>query len=236
MGADDLVAFGAQQCVRFPCLRDLIQPIHAFRSYEAGQLAYERYGNLLTYGLPFLRASGMQRVVDTAGNWSLGMCIPTHWSDAAHGDSGFIPSRNFGGSPHLPPHAPLPVQILSEEVNNTLNSHCPNAPHDKHWTDQWLHKFAPPIIKKLQKMAKGAKLEEEDVHRLVGVCIFETIAEASEQMRSAGIQKPKSKICDIFSPKEWKDWEYWGDVEKYYKTGYVPLQVLSFTSLTCMLI
>lgn len=85
-----------------------------------------------------------------------------------------------------------------------------------------MHKFAPPILKKLRKMAKGVELEEEDVRRLVGVCVFETLAEASEQMRGASrTKKPKSKFCDIFTLDEWKDWEYWGDVEKYYKTGYV---------------
>ena len=69
-------------------------------------------------------------------------------------------------------------------------------------------------------MAKGVKLEDEDVHRLVGVCIFETIADVSREMR--GLQRddsPKSPFCDIFTPNDWKEWEYWGDVEKYYKTG-----------------
>ncbi|KIP09825.1 hypothetical protein PHLGIDRAFT_22644 [Phlebiopsis gigantea 11061_1 CR5-6] len=175
LGVDDLLAFGALQ------------------SYEAGELAHMRYSQLLTNGLPFVRASGMQRVVDTAGNWSLG----------------FMHSNFALSSPRGEPDSPLPIQIISEERNDTLNNDCPNAPNQDYYTDQWLHRFAPPIIKKLQKMAKGAHLEDEDVKRLLDLCIFETIANA-----------PKSAFCDLFEYQEWKDWEYWGDVEKYYKTGY----------------
>ena len=59
-------------------LNAMIMPDQAdtlHRSNEAGQLAYERYFHLVSGGLPFVRASGMQRVVDTAGNWSLGLCF-----------------------------------------------------------------------------------------------------------------------------------------------------------------
>ena len=65
--------------------------------------------------------------------------------------------------PHLPPHAPLPIQIISENLNDTLNNDCPNAPKEDKYTDQWLHQFAPPIIHRIKKMAKGAELEDEDI-------------------------------------------------------------------------
>jgi hypothetical protein len=69
-------------------------------------------------------------------------------------------------------------------------------------------------------MANGVKLHKEDVKRLIGICIFETLADASEQMRGTSKHtKPKSKFCNIFTSQEWKNWEYWGDLEKYYKTG-----------------
>ncbi|GJE84780.1 histidine phosphatase family protein [Phanerochaete sordida] len=185
LGEDDLLAFGAEQ------------------SFESGRLAYERYSQLLTTALPFIRASSMQRVVDTAGNWS----------------EGFLPPRPLD-DPHLPPNASFPIQIISEQYNDTLNEDCPNAPHESKYTNQWLHKFAPPIIHRIKKMAKGVKLEDEDVHRLVGVCIFETIADVSREMRGLQPNSSKSPFCDIFTPNDWKEWEYWGDVEKYYKTGY----------------
>lgn len=49
------------------------------RSFESGQLQFERYSHLVTTSLPFIRASGMQRVIDTAGNWSLGMSRHTRY-------------------------------------------------------------------------------------------------------------------------------------------------------------
>ena len=128
-------------------------------------------------------------------------------------------------APPLPqdPYGPLPIQVLSEERNNTLNNDCPNALSENYYSDQWLHEFAPAVIEKIHKMAKGVHLEEEDVHRLIGVCIFETIADASKEMAAPGAEKrrkdPRSQFCKLFERQEWKDWEYWGDIEKYYKTG-----------------
>lgn len=100
-----------------------------------------------------------------------------------------------------------------------MNDDCPNAPSEEKYTDQWLHQFAPPFIHRLKKMAKGVELEDEDVRRLVGVCVFETIAHASQEMRGMRRKGARSPFCDLFTPKDWKEWEYWGDVEKYYKTG-----------------
>lgn len=131
--------------------------------------------------------------------------------------------HNSSPPSHQEPDAPLPIQIISEEQNNTLNNKCPNALSENYYSDQWLHEFAPPVIKKLHKMAKGAHLEDEDIRRLIGVCIFETIADASEEMFNPRTERqrksPRSPFCDLFELQEWKDWEYWGDIEKYYKTG-----------------
>ena len=43
----------------------------------------------------------------------------------------------------------------------------------------------------------------------MALCPFETIA----------MERP-SPFCDLFTPEEWEYLEYFGDVEKYYKTGY----------------
>lgn len=73
LGTDLLLAFGAAQYVVIS-MQPSVELDASHRSIEAGQLAHERYSHLLSSGLPFVRASGMQRVVDTAGNWSLGLC------------------------------------------------------------------------------------------------------------------------------------------------------------------
>ena len=112
---------------------------------------------------------------------------------------------------HEQPDAPLPIQVISEERNDTLNINCPNARDEQHYTAQWRHQFAPRQIKKFEKMADGADLEDEDVKRLLDLCIFETIADASKQMHvhdAAKRKGPKSPFCDLFEYEEWKDWEY----------------------------
>ena len=100
--------------------------------------------------------------------------------------------------------------ILSEKINNTLNNDCDNAADGTKEKDQWLDVFAPPIIERLTKAAPGAKLQKEDVHRLLALCPFETVA----------FERP-SPFCDLFTDGEFKAMEYYGDIEKYYKTGSV---------------
>ena len=101
-------------------------------------------------------------------------------------------------------------QVLSEQVNNTLNDDCPNASDGEKEKNQWLDVFAPRILHRLKKWAPGANLSKEDVHRLLAICPFETIA-----------HRRPSPFCDLFTNKDFRYLEYYGDVEKYYKTGYV---------------
>ena len=101
-------------------------------------------------------------------------------------------------------------QFLSEAVNNTLNDDCPLSPTGLEQAHTWLSVFAPPIVARLAKDAPGAKLTNEDVHRLLALCPFETMAN----------QRP-SPFCGLFSDEEFRAMEYYGDLEKYYKTGCV---------------
>ena len=100
--------------------------------------------------------------------------------------------------------------IISEDYNNTLNNRCPNAADGTKEKNEWLDVFAPSIVKRLKQIAPGSKVNKEDVHRLLALCPFETIA----------FESP-SPFCSLFTDSEFKAMEYYGDVEKYYKTGYV---------------
>lgn len=64
-------------------------------------------------------------------------------------------------------------------------------------------------------MTQGVLPEEEDVRRLIGVRISETIIFAS-----AGEKHSRSHLRDLFFMHDWKEWEYWVVVEKHYNTGY----------------
>ncbi|THG97873.1 hypothetical protein EW026_g4210 [Hermanssonia centrifuga] len=167
--------------------QDVLIPFGAEQSFEAGEIAYRRYGHLVSeHNLPFIRAASKPRVVSTAGNWTVGF--------AAASTHHYNPSVNV---------------IISEEKNNTLNNDCPNADDGTKEKNQWLDVFAPSIVKRLKHAAKGAKIKTEDIHRLLALCPFETIA----------FEQP-SPFCGLFTDEEFNAMEYYGDVEKYYKTGY----------------
>ncbi|OBZ71577.1 3-phytase A [Grifola frondosa] len=169
LGEDDLVPFGAAQ------------------SFDAGKIAYERYVHLVNPGsVPFVRASGVQRVISTATNWTVGF--------AAASRQRYNPALNV---------------ILSEEVNNTLNNDCPNAGDGSRQTGEWVATFAPPHTTRLNKAAPGANLTDMDVYYLLAMCPFETVA-----------KETASPFCDLFTKNDFRAFEYFGDLEKYYKTGY----------------
>lgn len=46
-----------------------------YRSYESGEIELARYQRLVnTSGVPFVCASGIGRVIDSTGNWTVGAC------------------------------------------------------------------------------------------------------------------------------------------------------------------
>jgi hypothetical protein len=80
LGIDDLVPFGAAQCVLlFLFCVHLHTHAHVpfrlalSRSFDAGQEHFVRYTDLVSEEtLPFIRASESGRVIDSAGNWTAG--------------------------------------------------------------------------------------------------------------------------------------------------------------------
>ncbi|KZS87489.1 acid phosphatase [Sistotremastrum niveocremeum HHB9708] len=170
LGHDVLVGFGAAQ------------------SYDAGQLAAQRYGSLVSSrDLPFVRASSSSRVVDSSTNWT----------------SGFI--HNFRG--HLTIQPPV---VLSEAGNDTLDdSDCPNAGSSDAANAQWLAAYAPPIAARLNAGAPGANLTNADAQNLLSLCAFDSVA-----------KEKASPFCDVFTVEEFELFEYSGDIDKFYDTGY----------------
>jgi len=169
LGEDVLTAFGAAQ------------------SFESGQATFHRYSHLIdAKSMPFVRASGEDRVISSAANWTVGFAAAS--------------SQRYN---------PRVDVILPESQNDTLKDDCPLSGEGKKEKDAWLNTYAPPIAKRLKKAAPGAKIANKDIFNLMAMCPFETIA----------TQKP-SDFCRLFKKKEFLEFEYHGDVEKYYKTGY----------------
>ncbi|KAK7691678.1 hypothetical protein QCA50_005077 [Cerrena zonata] len=162
-------------------------PFGASQSFEAGGAVFRRYAHLISEKiLPFVRASGKNRVIHSATNWTVGFASATH--------------QRIN---------PTVTVIIPEDQNNTLHNICPNAGDGSKEKEAWLKVFSPPIIKRLQKAAPGASIAEEDVFNLMAMCPFESLA-----------KQRASEFCSLFTDDEFKEFEYHGDIEKYYKTGY----------------
>lgn len=72
---DTLLPLGAKQCAskQYHLFGVILTCCLFSRSFEAGTVALERYKQIVTGdNIPFVRAAGQQRVVDSASNWTAG--------------------------------------------------------------------------------------------------------------------------------------------------------------------
>lgn len=67
---------------------------------------------------------------------------------------------------------------------------------------------AKPIAARLNSVAPGANLDPMDVHAIMHLCPFETVA-----------KERLSPFCSIFTEQDFEIYEYAGDLEKFYNTG-----------------
>ncbi|THH02813.1 hypothetical protein EW145_g6696 [Phellinidium pouzarii] len=106
--------------------------------------------------------------------------------------------------------APSLNVILQEALNDTLDDNmCPNAGSGDAQTNAWQAVYATPIAARLNAVVPHANLTASDVSNLISLCSFDTLAN----------EKP-SPFCDLFSQTDFDGFEYFGDLNKYYGTGY----------------
>ncbi|KIJ69719.1 hypothetical protein HYDPIDRAFT_35196 [Hydnomerulius pinastri MD-312] len=138
LGEADLIPFGEKQ------------------SFDSGSEHYRRYKHLIhSDRLPFVRASGSDRVVNSAVNWTAGFA-------SASGQT----------------YSPKVAVIISEAKgsNNTLeDSMCPNHHSQDEEADAWRDIFTPAIVDRLNDAVPGAALNNKDVIELMSLCAFETL-------------------------------------------------------------
>lgn len=93
---------------------------------------------------------------------------------------------------------------------------CPGAGDSDEQTSAWLGTFAPPITSRLNAAASGANLTDKDTFSLISLCPFETV-----------FLEKGSPFCSIFAEDQisFPGFEYAGDLDKYYGTGYVTSYV-----------
>lgn len=85
---------------------------------------------------------------------------------------------------------------------------CPNSGDGDEESKKWLKIFAPPIKKRLNSAAHGAKLTDKDTHHLMSVCPFHS-----------QVTMARSPFCGLFSAEEFRGYAYYADVNKFYRTG-----------------
>lgn len=101
--------------------------------------------------------------------------------------------------------------------NCTLtNKMCPNAGEPSEQTDAWARIYGSPVAARLNSVAPGANLLPQDIPHLMPLCAFETVA-----------TEKKSPFCAIFTQEEFQNFEYYADLEKYYRTGYASIVLKS---------
>ncbi|KEP49980.1 histidine acid phosphatase [Rhizoctonia solani 123E] len=199
---------------KYPYIADQLVPLGQKQMYVSGQIIAQKYASLGSSA--FVRSSKEERIAESAGWWEQGF----------RGDSFDVPVSEL---PY--PAVAIPVsdvrsvayyrvyvltRFIVQKMNNTLDVQtCPaaralNPPLGDTASAQWLATFAPPITKRLNDGLPGANLTDRDVFSLMNLCGFD----------SAAKNGTASPWCGVFSMDEWKGYEYYHDLEKYWSKSY----------------
>ena len=197
LGADYLIDFGRQEMI------------------DSGMAFSERYSRLINGDVMFVRASGQDRVVESAQLFVKGY---NDAQDLAYAAS--VP-QHIGGKGESRKVNPADMVIVPEgpEYNNTLDhSRCPAAESSASKAaaasrpDAFLSSFVPPLQDRLNHDLWGANLSATEVIFLMDLCPFTTLASSGASTISP--------FCNIFTKEEWTSYNHFQTLQKYY--GYGP--------------
>jgi hypothetical protein len=168
---------------------------------SSGSAFYRRYHALAQTASPFIRSSGQERVVVSAMKWAEGY-YGTKLSD--HPDQ---TDDGYSGS----------IVVIPEDdgVNNTLSHSLCTAFEDEDEygsigsdaQDEFREIFGGPIRDRLNKHLPGANLSVKEAVYIMDLCPFETVARKDAKL---------SQFCFLFTLDEWKDFDYYQSIGKYY--------------------
>lgn len=164
--------------------------------YYSGEKFQQRYANLARSQRPFVRSADRSRVVESAQNWLAG-----YYHDQ--------------GSPH---HFSPDVRIPEGPgINNTLAHGACDALESGRYSRlhfnakaNWLSRFGPSIMNRLNDDLPRADLNLRDIVNLMELCPADTVDSPEGTI---------SPFCDLFTEHEWQEFNYFGTLTKYYKTG-----------------
>ncbi|KAK3400399.1 histidine phosphatase superfamily [Sordaria brevicollis] len=198
LGVDHLTAFGEQEMV------------------NSGIKFYQRYSSLIQTEdpdtLPFVRASGQERVIASAENFT----------------TGFYSALSADKNP--PSSLPRPeMVIISEEptANNTMHHGLCRAFEDSTTGDlaqaEFIAATFPPITARLNAQGfKGVTLSNTDVLSLMDLCPFDTVAYPLSSLTTTSSVSGGGKLspfCSLFTASDWTIYDYLQSLGKYYGFG-----------------
>lgn len=184
LGENDLTQFGENQLV------------------DSGVKFYQRYENLTRKTVPFMRASGSNRVIASGEKFG----------------QGFQQAKNK--DPHAKRNQTAPaVSVIIEEgeaFNNTLDHGICAKFENSELSDNVKHNFtdifAPAIRDRLQSDLPGVTLSNSEVIYLMDMCSFDTVARTADASEL-------SPFCHLFTDNEWAKYNYLLSLKKYYGHG-----------------
>jgi hypothetical protein len=98
---------------------------------------------------------------------------------------------------------------------------CPAVKSSKDEMKAFIDAAVRSIADRLNSAAPGANLNPQDAYAIMQLCPFETVA-----------KEKISPFCFLFSRDDFKIYEYAGDLEKFYNTGYSSHFPFTGTPLT----
>lgn len=185
---------------------------------NSGIQFYNRYRHLAETITPFIRSSGGDRVVESALNWT----------------QGFHASRLSDPKSNMSDGYPYPMVIISEDAgfNNTLDHGLCTVFEDGYDSNiassaqtTFMNIFTPNITARLNLNLPGVNFTATETVYLMDLCPFNTVA------NDLGTISP---FCDLFTENEWKSYDYYQSLGKYYGYSYGnplgPTQGVGFTN------
>ncbi|CAK7242164.1 MAG: hypothetical protein STHCBS139747_003644 [Sporothrix thermara] len=243
IGAEELTQFGELQLEHsgahfYRRYRSLVRALAAEQGGGGGGGGRERKHA----ADPFVRSADQHRVVLSAIHWIQG------FQSARRSDKAYNPKKNKNKNKNKDKNdddddsGTLEIVLLPEEAgfNNTLsyNGLCRRfSAHAGTVAQQtFAETFVPAITERLNRGLPGADLSDTETIYLMDLCPFETIADeevvvaaTGEEEEGAGSDTPTtirrpggrhlSPFCNLFSEAEWRDYDYYQTLGKWYGFG-----------------
>ncbi|ORY16444.1 histidine phosphatase superfamily [Clohesyomyces aquaticus] len=176
LGADQLTDAGRQEMV------------------NSGANFHRRYSKLVAKNVPFVRASGQDRVVESANKWLQGFAQAGNAT--AETIDLIIPEGS--GSNNTLSH-----EICTNFEGGPLSEIGGNA------QAVWMDNFIPRIRSRVNAKL-GTNLTSQFIVYLMDMCPYTTVASPTAQL---------SDFCNLFTKDEWHQYDYLQSLNKYYGYG-----------------